>query len=164
MGLTQRRSDHTASTGLLTCRRISIFLTLRIWVPSDTCYLSLLGLDRVISIFQQKYAYDLVQYIAMLTCRPASTCIDPNLNLIENSEKIPSEPLVYQQIIGRLAYLTPMWPDLLMMFVSRVSLCTPWTSHLDEYHIVWYLDAVYHIVRDLKSCHGFGLFYVTGHK
>ncbi|GFY91383.1 hypothetical protein Acr_07g0015790 [Actinidia rufa] len=71
----------------------------------------------------------------------------------ESGELLP-DPSIYQRLVGRLIYLTNTRPDLTFA-VSIVSqfMHSPRTSHL---------DAVYYILRYLKSCPGRGLFYKSG--
>ncbi|GFZ05939.1 hypothetical protein Acr_18g0001090 [Actinidia rufa] len=107
-----------------------------------------------ISLSQRTYSLDLLQDTGMLGCRPASTPMVPNLKISAESGKLLSDPSIYQRLVGRLIYLTNTRPDLTFA-VSIVSqfMHSPRTSHL---------DAVYHILRYLKSCPGRGLFYKSG--
>ena len=63
---------------------------------------------------------------------------------------------MYQRLVGRLIYLTNTKPDLTFA-VNVVSqfMHTPRTAHL---------DAIYHILRCLKTGPGLDLFYSTGHQ
>ena len=107
-----------------------------------------------ISLSQRKYTLDLLEDTGMLGCRPASTPMDPNLKLSAESGELLSDSSVYQRLVGRLIYLTNTRPDLTFA-VSVVSqfMHSPRTSHL---------DAVYHILRYLKTCPGLGVFYTSG--
>ncbi|KAL5716951.1 hypothetical protein ACHQM5_010050 [Ranunculus cassubicifolius] len=90
----------------------------------------------------------------MLGCKPVSTPLVPNSKLFANSGvKLPN-PAIYHRLVGRLIYLTNTRPDI-SFAVSRVSqfMHDPCRTHL---------DAVYHILRYLKSCPGLGLFYGAG--
>uniref|UniRef100_A0A2N9IAH8 Integrase catalytic domain-containing protein n=1 Tax=Fagus sylvatica TaxID=28930 RepID=A0A2N9IAH8_FAGSY len=109
-----------------------------------------------ISLSQRKYTLDLLQETGMLGCRPASTPMDPNLKLSVESGELISNPSMYQRLVGRLIYLTNTRPDLTFA-VSVVSqfMHAPRTSHL---------DAVYHILRYVKTSPGLGLFYSAGHQ
>ncbi|GFZ07004.1 hypothetical protein Acr_18g0011740 [Actinidia rufa] len=93
-------------------------------------------------------------FLGMLGCRPASTPMVPNLKISAESGELLPDPSIYQRLVGRLIYLTNTRPDLTFA-VSIVSqfMHSPRTSHL---------DAVYHILRYLKSCPGRGLFYKSG--
>uniref|UniRef100_A0A2N9F1J7 Reverse transcriptase Ty1/copia-type domain-containing protein n=1 Tax=Fagus sylvatica TaxID=28930 RepID=A0A2N9F1J7_FAGSY len=109
-----------------------------------------------ISLSQRKYTLDLLQDTGMLGCRPASTPMDPNLKLSTESGDLLPNPSMYQRLVGRLIYLTNTRPDLTFV-VSVVSqfMHAPRTAHL---------DAVYHILRYLKTSPGLGLFYSAGHQ
>ncbi|XP_059627363.1 uncharacterized mitochondrial protein AtMg00810-like [Cornus florida] len=111
---------------------------------------------RGISLFQRKYVLDLLQDTGMLGCRPASTPMEPNLKLSVESGELLSDPSVYQHLVGRLIYLTNTRPDLTFA-VSVVSqfMHAPRSTHM---------DAVYHILRYLKSCPSLGLFYALGNQ
>jgi hypothetical protein len=109
-----------------------------------------------ISLSQRKYTLDLLQETGILGCRPASTPMDPNLKLSVESGELISNPSMYQRLVGRLIYLTNTRPDLTFA-VSVVSqfMHAPRISHL---------DAVYHILRYVKTSPGLGLFYSAGHQ
>uniref|UniRef100_A0A5B6Z3F8 Reverse transcriptase Ty1/copia-type domain-containing protein n=1 Tax=Davidia involucrata TaxID=16924 RepID=A0A5B6Z3F8_DAVIN len=106
-----------------------------------------------ISLSQRKYVLDLLQDTGMLGCRPASTPMDPNLKLTVESGELLSDPSGYQRLVGRLIYLTNTRPDL----TFAVSVVSQFMHALRTSH----LDAVYHILRYLKSSPGLGLFYVS---
>jgi hypothetical protein len=109
-----------------------------------------------ISLSQRKYTLDLLQDTGMLGCRPAFTPMDPNLKLSTESGDLLLNPSMYQRLVGRLIYLTNTRPDLTFV-VSVVSqfMHAPRTAHL---------DAVYHILRYLKTSPGLGLFYSASHQ
>ncbi|GFY92444.1 hypothetical protein Acr_08g0008400 [Actinidia rufa] len=104
-----------------------------------------------ISLSQRKYSLDLLQDTGMLGCRPTSTPMVSNLKILTELGQLLPDPSIYQQLVGRLIYLTNTRPDLTFA-VNIVSqfMHSPRTSHL---------DAVYHILRYLNSCSGHGLFY-----
>ena len=92
----------------------------------------------------------------MLGCQPTSTPMDPNLKLSTKFGDLLPNPSMYQHLVGCLIYLTKTIPDLTFavsvvsqfMHVSR-------TAHL---------DAVYHILRYLKTSPSLGLFYSANHQ
>ncbi|GFS42288.1 hypothetical protein Acr_00g0079060 [Actinidia rufa] len=88
----------------------------------------------------------------MLGCKPVSTPMVPNLNISAESGKLLPDPSIYQRLVGHLIYLTNTRPNLTFA-VSIVSqfMHSPRTAHL---------DAVYHILRYLKTCPDLGLFWV----
>ena len=107
-----------------------------------------------ISLSQRKYTLDLLQDTGMMGCRSASTPMDPNHKLTNESGEILPDASVYQRLVGRLIYLTNTRPDITFA-VSIVSqfMHAPRSAHL---------DAVHHILRYLKTCPGLGLFYSAG--
>jgi hypothetical protein len=82
--------------------------------------------------------------------------MNPNLKLSTEPGDLLSNSSMYQRLVGRLIYLTNTRPDLTFA-VSVVSqfMHAPHTAHL---------DAVYHILRYLKTSPGLGLFYSVGHQ
>jgi len=108
-----------------------------------------------IVLSQRKYVLDLLNETGMLGCRPASTPMDPNHKLCaESGHSINKEK--YQRLVGRLIYLCHTRPDIsyAVSVVSRY-MHDPRSKHL---------DAVYQILRYLKSNPGKGLmFRSNGH-
>ncbi|KAJ9550922.1 hypothetical protein OSB04_014967 [Centaurea solstitialis] len=107
------------------------------------------GADGIV-LSQRKYVVDLLTETGMLGCRPATTPIDQRHNLmLEAGEPVDRER--YQRLVGRLIYLSHTRPDI-SFAVSVVSryMHDPRKSHM---------DAVYHILRYLKSAPGKGLLF-----
>jgi len=108
-----------------------------------------------ILLTQRKYVLDLLNETGMLGCRPASYPIDPNHKLCAESGD-PVNKDRYQRLVGRLIYLCHTRPDI-SYAVSVVSsyMHDPRSGHL---------DAVYRILRYLKSSPGKGLMFKSfGH-
>jgi len=108
-----------------------------------------------IVLSQRKYVLDLLRETGMLGCRPASTPIDPNHKLCAESGD-PVNKDSYQRLVGRLIYLCHTRPDIsyAVSIVSRY-MHDPRSDHL---------DAVFRILRYLKSSPGKGLmFRSNGH-
>jgi hypothetical protein len=99
---------------------------------------------------QRKYILDLLKETGMLGCRPATTPIDQNHRLSKDAGT-PVDRECYQRLVGRLIYLSHTRPDIAFA-VSVVSqfMHDPRSSHM---------EAVYRILRYLKSCPGKGLLY-----
>jgi len=108
-----------------------------------------------ILLTQRKYVLDLLNETGMLGCRPASYPIDPNHKLCAESGD-PVNKDRYQRLVGRLIYLCHTRPDIsyAVSVVSRY-MHDPRSGHL---------DAVYRILRYLKSSPGKGLMFKSfGH-
>lgn len=108
-----------------------------------------------ILLTQRKYALDLLNETSMLGCRPASYPIDPNHKLCAESGD-PVNKDRYQRLVGRLIYLCHTRPNIsyAVSVVSRY-MHDPRSGHL---------DAVYRILRYLKSSPGKGLMFKSfGH-
>jgi len=101
-----------------------------------------------IVLSQRKYVMDLLSETGMLGCRPVSTPIDSNHKLCAESGN-PVNKERYQRLVGRLIYLCHTRPDIsyAVSVVSRY-MHDPRSGRL---------DAVYRILRYLKSCPGKGL-------
>ncbi|XP_066377442.1 uncharacterized mitochondrial protein AtMg00810-like [Miscanthus floridulus] len=101
-----------------------------------------------IVLSQRKYVMDLLSETGMLGCRPVSTPIDSNHKLCAESGN-PVNKERYKRLVGRLIYLCHTRRDIsyAVSVVSRY-MHDPRSGHL---------DAVYRILRYLKSCPGKGL-------
>lgn len=87
----------------------------------------------------------------MMGCRPAETPIDPNRKLGGEDKGDPVDTARYQRLVGRLIYLSHTRPDI----AFAVSLVSQFMHSPHEEH----LEAVYRILRYLKSAPGRGLFF-----
>jgi len=105
---------------------------------------------RGIVLSQRKYVLDLLNDTGMLGCRPASTPIEQNHKLCAQSGE-PVDKEKYQRLVGRLIYLCHTRPDITyaVSVVSRY-MHDPRNGHM---------DAVYRILRYLKSSPGKGLWF-----
>ncbi|XP_020261941.1 uncharacterized protein LOC109837959 [Asparagus officinalis] len=108
-----------------------------------------------IVLSQRKYALDLLKETGMLGCKPVTTPIDQKFKLgAEAGEPVDRDR--YHRLVGRLIYLRHTRPDI-SFAVSVVSryMHDPRNGHM---------DAVYQILRYLKSVPGKGLiFRKNGH-
>ncbi|XP_058732675.1 uncharacterized mitochondrial protein AtMg00810-like [Vicia villosa] len=104
-----------------------------------------------ITLCQRKYCLDLLQDTGLLASKPASTPIEPGLNLDDKDEALLPDPSLFRSIIGKLLYLTHSRPDI-MFSVCRSSqyLAKPTSTHL---------QAAHRIVRYLKNAPAKGLFF-----
>ena len=87
----------------------------------------------------------------MSACRPIDTPIDPNKKLGDLKGEKPVDTLQYQQLVGRLIYLSHTRPDI----AFAVSMVSQFMHNPHEEH----LNAVYRILRYLKSSPGKGLLF-----
>ncbi|XP_040987620.1 uncharacterized mitochondrial protein AtMg00810-like [Juglans microcarpa x Juglans regia] len=106
-----------------------------------------------ISLFQRKYALDIVSNSGLLATKPAGSPMDQNLRLSKTDSGGPllDNPASYRRLIGRLLYLTLTRPDLsfsvatLSQFMDK-----PCQSHY---------DAAVQVVRYIKATAGQSLFF-----
>ncbi|KAL6332094.1 hypothetical protein AAG906_020775 [Vitis piasezkii] len=100
---------------------------------------------------QRKYVLDILEETSMLDCKPVDIPMDPNVKLILGQRKPLGDPGRYQQLVGKLNYLTITRPNISFL-VSVVSqfLQSPCDSH-------W--DVVIRILRYIKSTPGQGVLY-----
>ncbi|KAK3030877.1 hypothetical protein RJ639_037227 [Escallonia herrerae] len=103
-----------------------------------------------IAVSQRKYVLDLLKETGMSGCRPVETPIDPNQKLGDNKGD-PVNTSRYQFLVGKLIYLSHTRPDI----AFAVSLVSQFMHSPREEH----LEAVYCILRYLKSSPGKGLFF-----
>jgi Reverse transcriptase (RNA-dependent DNA polymerase) len=113
-------------------------------------------LNKGVVLSQHKYVLDLLRDTRILGCRPVNTPIDPNHKL---SREIGNqvEKGQYQRLVGKLIYLTHTRPD----FSYAMSVVSRYMHNPRVLHH----EAVYQILRYLKSCPGKGvLFSKKGHR
>ena len=104
-----------------------------------------------ISISQRKYVLDLLTEIGMLGCKPSDTPIKARKRT--ESDKKPVDRERYQQLVGRLIYLSHTRPDIAFA-VSVVSqyMHSPKESHLEAmYKILRYLKGLFFKKSDSKK-------------
>uniref|UniRef100_A0A6N2MZF3 Integrase catalytic domain-containing protein n=1 Tax=Salix viminalis TaxID=40686 RepID=A0A6N2MZF3_SALVM len=97
---------------------------------------------------QRKYTIDLLQEAGMLSTKPAITPINGKLNL-SLSGTVLNSPKYYQQLVGKLIYLTITRPDI----TYAVSLVSQFMHAPTDHH----LSMVKRILRYLKGTIGRGL-------
>lgn len=107
--------------------------------------------EKGIFISQQKYILDLLKETRMVDCRPCETPIDLKHRLENDEEGATTDKGQYQRLVGKLIYLAHTRPDIAYV-VSVVSqfMHNPKDSHL---------QAVYRLLRYLKSTPGKGILY-----
>lgn len=94
-----------------------------------------------ISIYQEKYALDLLQCFGMNNCKVAPTPFQLGVTLTTSCTSPRMNPSLYQQLVGSLFYLTHTRPDIAFAvgLVSRFSQ-DPHESHWrDEKRILRYI-------------------------
>ena len=62
--------------------------------------------SRGIFVSQQHYTVDLLKLTGMTDCAPVRTPIDPNVKLGDGGDSPPVNHYRYQQLVGKLIYLT----------------------------------------------------------
>ena len=92
---------------------------------------------------------DLLTETSMLDCKPAETPIEMNHKLGILLNQTPTDKGRYQQLIGRLIYLS----DTRLDIAYAVSIVSQFMHSPSEEH----MDAIYRILRYLKCAPGKGL-------
>ena len=100
---------------------------------------------------QQKYVLDLLTETKMLDCKPVETPMEMNHKLGILPDQAPTDKGRYQQLVGRLIYLSHTRPDI----SYAVSVVSQFMHAPSEEH----MEAVYRILRYLKSAPGKGLLF-----
>ena len=104
-----------------------------------------------ISLCQRKYVLDLLAETGMLDCKPIETPIEMNHKLAIQQDQTPTNKERYQRLVGRLIYLLHTRPDI----AYAVSIVSQFMHAPSEDH----MEAVYRILRYLKSSPRKGLFF-----
>ena len=100
---------------------------------------------------QRKYALDILEETGMLDCKLVDTFMDPNVKLVPGQGESLGDPGRYQQLVGKLNYLTITRLDISFpMSVVSQFLQSPCDSH-------W--NVVISILRYIKSTLGQGVLY-----
>ncbi|XP_062099975.1 uncharacterized mitochondrial protein AtMg00810-like [Humulus lupulus] len=114
-----------------------------------------LGMDitrskRGIYVSQRKYTFNLLKETGMLDCKASKTPIEPsNKDQILKGE--PVDKGKYQQLVGKLIYLSLTIPDI----AFAVSLVSQYMHDPRQGH----LNVVYRVLKYLKGTQGKGLFF-----
>ncbi|XP_062114694.1 uncharacterized mitochondrial protein AtMg00810-like [Humulus lupulus] len=100
---------------------------------------------------QRKYILQLLDDTGYTGSKPAKTPMDPRIKLDDEQGTLLEDPSSYQQLIGRLLYLTLSRPDI----TYAVNNLSQFMSHPRTPH----LQVVHHLLRYLKGSPGQGLLY-----
>ena len=104
-----------------------------------------------ITMCQRKYVLDLLAETGMLDCKPTDTPIETNHKLSIHEDQVPVNREKYQKLVGKLIYLAHTRPDI----AYAVSVVSRFMHAPSEDH----MNAVYRILKYLKSSPGKGLFF-----
>lgn len=104
-----------------------------------------------ITLYQRKYALDLLKDTGLLAAKPCSTPMDHHLKLQKDSGEALQDITAYRRLVGRLLYLTHTRPDICFA-VSQLS------QFLDCPTSVHYAAAI-RVVRYIKGAPAAGLLF-----
>ena len=99
--------SHRLSSALAQVFEIKALGPLRSFLGLEVAYSS-----QGIFVSQQKYTVDLLKLTSMTDCAPIRTPIDSNVKLGAGEDSPPVNHFQYQQLVGKLLYLTHMRPDI----------------------------------------------------
>ena len=104
-----------------------------------------------ISLCQRKYALDILSSTGMLACKPAYVPMDLSVHLSKDTWTMLPCAKPYQDLIGRLLYLTIMRPDITfaVKYLSQFLSCPTYV----------HMQAANRVLRYLEYNHGQGLFF-----
>ena len=94
---------------------------------------------------------DLLIETGILDCKPAKTPIEIKHGLSIQGDQVPTDKNQYQRLVERLIYLSHTRPDI----AYAVSVVSQFMHFPSKEH----MDAVYRVLRYLKSSPGKGLFF-----
>ncbi|KAI4345038.1 hypothetical protein L6164_012206 [Bauhinia variegata] len=103
-----------------------------------------------IVITQHKFALDLLKAYGLLGAKPADTPMEVHHSLTHTDNSLLSGSSYYRQLLGKLLYLTLSRPDF--------SYATQVLSQFIDKPATIHLQAVFRVLRYLKSSPGLGLF------
>ncbi|XP_031281549.1 uncharacterized protein LOC116140053 [Pistacia vera] len=106
-----------------------------------------------ITLYQCKYALDILSDAGYLACKPTTTPMDSFVKLSNIVGDFLSDPTYYRRLVGRLLYLTSTRLDL-SFAVQQLSqfLDKPTSAHL---------QAANRVLCYVKSCPAYGLFFLA---
>lgn len=107
-----------------------------------------------ILLTQRQYIRDMLQELGLTDCRPVPTPILEKQKLTPNMDSPPSDPLLYQKMVGKLIFLTQTRPDI----SYAVSIVSRFMTKPLEIHY----QAVKHLYRYLKGTTDLAIQYQRG--
>ena len=82
--------------------------------------------EKGISLCQRKFAFEVINDVRMLSCKPVKTPMEVNLKLSKDEGELLKDASMYIRLIGRLLSLTISRPDItcsmhrLSQFMSKL--------------------------------------------
>ena len=82
--------------------------------------------EKGISLCQRKFAFEVINDVQMLGCKPVKTPMEVNLKLSKDEGELLKDASMYIRLIGRLLFLTISRPDItcsmhrLSQFMSKL--------------------------------------------
>ncbi|XP_016707825.1 uncharacterized mitochondrial protein AtMg00810-like [Gossypium hirsutum] len=103
-----------------------------------------------ISLYQRKYTLDLLSDFGFSDCKPVTTLMVTKLPRDASEELLPDNT-IFKKFIGRLLYLVSTRPD--------IAFAIQLLSQFLDQPTVAHLQAAHRVLRYLKGCLDFGLFF-----
>lgn len=107
--------------------------------------------SRGIALSQHHYTLSLLEDVGLLSCKPVSLPMDPNIHLqAATNAHILHDISLYRRLVGQLLYLTISRPDI----TFAVNKLSQYVSRPSKVH----LSDVFHLLRYLKNFPGKEIF------
>ena len=107
-----------------------------------------------ICLSQRKYVLDLLAETGMLACKPVDAPMEMNHKLGQTENQTAADKGCYHRLVGKLIYLSHTRPDI----AYAISVVNQFMHSPGEEH----MEAVYQILRYLKSAPGRDLLFSKG--